>query len=61
MRIGRAAAGSRMGTIGILMERAVWALSEAVRPISHFGASKLTIISKNLKFGAPDCEKTACF
>ena len=44
MRIGRAAAGSRIGTIGILMERAVWALSEAVAAsASHIALRRIKI------------------
>ena len=77
MRNGRAAAGSRIGTIGILRERTGRDARQLrrARPILDFGEAKLAIISQDLKLGGSkyvknivfldiprqSCEKTASF
>ena len=64
MRIGRAAAGSRMGTIGILMERVVWALSEAVAAsASHIALRRIKVNDnfREFEIWSARLKKKACF
>ena len=63
MRNGRAAAGSRIGTMGILRERTGRDARQLrrARPILDFGEAKLAIISEDFTFCAPEYEKNNVF